>query len=146
MEQTYPHRKREEVKLPFEEFETDFIQGNELYEAVLCSFASMPDYNIYASDNGCEINGVREESGLSRLLPGYSGPSITTEIEESGQYSHLTVNLSARNKPEMSVLHRDIESLETALEDYFDPKEELEQDYHIDNFGLNAIASYISWL
>lgn len=118
-EEGYSNRTFEEVNLPFEDISADYIEGEQLLDAMTSSSVKeeLSDYVIHSVQNGgdYEFRALNDQSWLSSSGTGY----IAFEGRLDGEYSHLRVELAASNEEGMDSLYSDLEAFEDGLEGYF---------------------------
>jgi hypothetical protein len=122
----YVERVFEEVNLPFDHLEEDYVEGEELRNSLTSNSVreKMEDYSIFTVQNldGYDIKMVnRSLSGF--FSPGVSGPYISSELVPNDEYSHLRVELGASSEAELEDISSDLEVLEAGLEGYFENRE-----------------------
>lgn len=107
----------QEVNLPFNHVEEDHIQGEELHNALFSRDLgeNLGDYSISSEFNGDQY--VFEASKDSYMTNKTS--SIKAEIEPDRDYSHLRMELSSSTDRGLRELKRDLEEVESGLEDHF---------------------------
>jgi hypothetical protein len=129
--ESYPKRTFEEVNLPFDDLEIDYIEGEGLRESLTSSAVkeAMGDYSIssvWSEDKYETIMAKKSHSNLSFLTS--SDPYISFKGRPDALYSHLRVELAASEEEVIEELCRDLDALEEGLEKYFRPEENTEQE------------------
>ena len=108
-----------EVNLPFDELEKDYLEAEELYDALTSQTMdnTLNDYSISpdASESCYTVTACKE-------LPRHSEAYIDVEINPEKPYSHLLVRLESESAHQLEGLERDLERVESGLESYFKPK------------------------
>lgn len=128
---SYQERTFEEVNLPFDDIEEDYIPGDELRQSLTSSDLkdSMEEYSIHSawSEDRYEVTMVKKDSSNLSFLNS-SDPYISFEGRSDVDYSHLRIELAASGKRELEELSDDLDSLEEGLEEYFQSEQVLDQE------------------
>ena len=106
----------EEIQLPFESLEEDYISGEELSEAVESSIKSLDDYSIEGEG---ETVRAYKGSKIRYLFSVTSRPYIEFEISESQKYSHITAEIVAYDEEKKESILKDVQIAEVYIEQFF---------------------------
>lgn len=110
------HRDFEEVRLPFDAIERDYVEGELLAEALTEQLEAL-DYSAFSvpvpeTETGYEIRAVKN-------TPKHEAAYIGFEGESSGHYSHLRLDIGAPTEEALEGLYDDLDALEAGLDAYF---------------------------
>lgn len=112
----------EEVRLPFEHVDNDYLTGREIRDALTSEEVqkSLESYNIYSFSGDSQFQ-VKAENYRNSFAVQPSS-SINFEGLEPGEYSHLRLEVTSEDEKGLKTVYNDLRRLENGLNDYFKAK------------------------
>lgn len=115
-------RTYDEISLPFEQLDADYIRGTDLHSAVASKPVeeALEHHSVHANFDGAFNDYlIRDDDVIDRILGNFNS-GICMEIDPLDQYSHFTAEIIPSVDQSAEEISRELENLEKGIAEYFE--------------------------